>query len=131
MIVKRLVIEDLEKTFSIWDASPHWSCHIRSETRKAVRRIGLAAFWRCSLLHAAGEDRDLWRLELAVFPQISFVHHEALARALEASGFSADDSEEKKISALTSYYSGVLIDPRSVRGTSDRLPEPERLLFNT
>ena len=51
--------------------------------------------------------------------------------ALEASGFSADDSEEKKIFALTSYYSGVLVDPRSVRGTSDRLPELERLLFKS
>ncbi len=73
----------------------------------------------------------MWRLELAVFSQISFVHPGALARALEASGFFADDSEEKKIIALTSYYPGVLIDPRSVRGTSDRLPEPKRLLFKT
>ena len=70
-------------------------------------------------------------MELAVFPQISFVHPEALARALEASVFPADDSEGKKIIALTSYYSGVLIDPRSVRGTSDRLPELERLLFKS
>lgn len=59
------------------------------------------------------------------------MHPGALARALEASGCAADDSEEKKILALTSYYPGVLIDPRSVRGTSDRLPEPERLLFRT
>jgi hypothetical protein len=131
MIVKRLVIDDLEKTFCIWEASSHWSCHVRSETGEAMERIGLAAFWRCSLHHAADEDRDLWRLELAVFPQISFVPPGALARALEASGFSADDFEEKKILALTSCYSGVLIDPRSVRGTSDRLPEPERLLFKT
>ncbi|OPY55170.1 MAG: hypothetical protein A4E48_00134 [Methanosaeta sp. PtaU1.Bin060] len=131
MIVKRLVIDDLEKTFSLWEASPHWSCHIRSENGEAVGRIGLAAFWRCSRLHAADEDRDLWRLELAVFPQNPFVHPKALARALEASGCAADDSEEKKILALTSYYPGVLIDPRSVRGTSDRLPEPERLLFKT
>ena len=46
-------------------------------------------------------------------------------------GVRRDDSEETKISALTTCYSGVLIDPRSLRGTSDRLPEPERLLFKT
>ena len=41
------------------------------------------------------------------------------------------NSEEKTIFALMSYYSGVLIDSRLVRGTSDRLPEPEKLLFKT
>jgi len=64
-----------------------------------------------------------------VFPQISFVHPKTLARALEASECSEDNSEERKISALTSYHSGVLIDPRSVRGTSDNLPEPGNLQF--
>jgi hypothetical protein len=98
---------------------------------EAVGRIGLAVFWRCSLLHAADEDRDLWRLELAVFPQIPFVHPEAMARALEASECAEDNSEVRKISALTSYYSGVLIDPRSMRGTSDKLLEPEKLQFKT
>ena len=64
-----------------------------------------------------------------MFPQVLFMHPEAMARALEASGCSEDDSEERKISALTSYYSGILIDPKSVRETSDKLPEPEKMLF--
>jgi hypothetical protein len=55
----------------------------------------------------------------------------ARTRALAASGCSEDDSEEKKISALTSYYSGILIDPKSVREASDKLPEPEKLQFKT
>jgi hypothetical protein len=131
MVVKRLVVDDLEETFSIWEASPHWSCCIRSENGEAVGRIDLAAFWRCNLLHVAEEDRDLWLLELAVFPQILFVHPEAMARALEASGCSEDDSEERKISALTSYYSGILINPKSVREASNKLPEPEKLQFKT
>jgi len=51
------------------------------------------------------------------FLQISFVHHKAMARALEASGCSEDDSEERKISALTSYYSGIF----SLRFISSKL----------
>jgi hypothetical protein len=125
MVVKRLVVDDLEETFSIWEASPHWSCCIRSENGEAVGRIDLAAFWRCNLLHVDEDGKDLWLLELAVFPQILFVHPEAMARALEASGC----SEERKISALTSYYSGILIDPKSVCEASDKLPEPEKMQF--
>ncbi len=131
MVVRRLVIDDLEETFSIWEASPRWSCGIVSENGEAVGRIDLAAFWRCNRFHDAKEDRDLWRLELAVFPQIPFVHPEAMARALETSGCTEDNSELRKISALTSYYSGVLIDPKSVREASDRLLEPEKLQFKT
>jgi len=131
MVVKRLVVDDLEETFSIWEASPHWSCCICSEKGEAVGRIDLAAFWRCNFLHVDEEGKDLWLLELAVFPQISFVHPEAMARALEASGCNEDESEERKISALTSYYSGILIDPKSVREVSDKLPEPEKLQFKT
>ncbi len=94
-------------------------------------RIDLAAFWRCNQFHVAEEDRDLWRLELAVFPQIPFVHPEAMTCALEASECTEDNSEVRKISALTSCYSGVLIDPKSVRVASDKLPEPEKLQFTT
>ncbi len=131
MIVRRLVIDDLEETFSIWEASPHWSCWIRSENGEAVGRIDLAAFWRCNLLHVAEADRDLWHLQLAVFPQIPFVHPEAMARALEAAECAEDNSEVRKISALTSYFSGILIDPRSVCAASDKLLEPEKLQFKT
>ena len=63
--------------------------------------------------------------------KIPFVHPEAMARALEASECTEDNSEARKISALASYYSGVLIDPKSVREASDRLLEPEKLKFKT
>ncbi|VVB69517.1 Uncharacterised protein [uncultured archaeon] len=79
-----------------------------------LKKTGICGFWS-------------WRY----FRQISFVHPEAMARALEASGCSEDDSEERKIFALTSYYSGILINPKSVREASDRLPEPEKLRFMT
>ena len=59
------------------------------------------------------------------------MHPEAIACALEASGCNEDDSEERKISALTSYYSGILINLKSVHEASDKLPEPEKLQFNT
>jgi len=131
MVVKRLVIDDLEETFSIWEASPHWYCGICSESGDDVKRIELAAVWRCNLLYIDDEEMDLWLLELAIFPQIPFIHPSSMACALEASGCKEDDSEERKISALTSCYSGVLIDPRSVRQDSDNLPEPEKLQFRT
>ena len=131
MIVKRTVIDDFEETFSIWESSSQWSCGICSENKDIVRKIDLAACWRCNLLPIDEEEKDLWILELALFPQIQFVHPHVMARALEAYGGEDDDSEMKKISALTSCYSGVIIDLRSVRDASDMRPEPEKLQFRT
>lgn len=131
MIVKRAVIDDFEETFSLWESSPQWFCGICAENGEIIRKIGLAAFWRCNLLHVADEETNLWTLELAIFPQIPFVHPHAMERALKSFRCEEDDPDARKISALTSYYSGVQIDLRLVRDAYDMRPEPKELKFQT